>query len=153
MFSIIATYHFLFHLYVWWCPWTISKFLQCFLKLVFFWYIFRKTFNFNKVFSFSKANVFIAWHLSKIYLRSQRKAWFYLAQNFIFRFKNIRFFIQKKRGVPWKQLFLNFLFFLKSTCLLLATFLKFILKQKEKCGFILKKELFLENSCSWISKI
>ena len=36
MFSIIATYHFLFHLYVWWCPWTISKFLQCFLKLVFF---------------------------------------------------------------------------------------------------------------------
>ena len=109
-----------------------------FLSLI-FWYIFRKTFNFNKVFSFSKANVFIAWHLSKIYLRSQRKAWFYLAQNFIFRFKNIRFFIQKKRGVPWKQLFLNFLFFLKSTCLLLATFLKLILKQKKKCGFIWPK--------------
>ena len=56
-----------------------------------------------------------------------------------FSFQKHPIFIQKKRGVPWKQLFLNFLFFLKSTCLLLATFLKLILKQKKKCGFICPK--------------
>ena len=58
--------------------------------------------------------------------------------------------------------------FLLSACLLLAIFLKFFFNQKEKRGFIWsktfdflfqepsyyysEKKLFLESSCSWISK-
>ena len=73
-----------------------------------FQYIFRITFTSNKVFYFSQVNVFIACHLSQIFPKSDRRAWFYLVQNF-------RFFISKT---------FDFLFS--------------------------KKEVFLENSYSWI---
>ena len=53
-----------------------------------FRYIFRIIFASNKVFYFSPVKVFISCHLFKIYLLSERKAWFYLAQN-------IRFFVLK----------------------------------------------------------
>ena len=59
-----------------------------------FQYIFRIIFTSDKVFYFSQINTFIACLLSKIYLQSERKAWFYLAQNLrFFYFKYILFFI------------------------------------------------------------
>ena len=51
-------------------------------------HIFKIAFTSNKIFFFSQVNVFMACHLSKIDLQSERKAWFYLAQN-------MRFFISK----------------------------------------------------------
>ena len=53
-----------------------------------FRYIVRIIFASNKVFYFSPVKVFISCHLFKIYLLSERKVWFYLAQN-------IRFFVLK----------------------------------------------------------
>ena len=57
----------------------------------------------------------------------------------IFCFKNIRFFIQKKRGVSRKIAGPEFSTFLKSSCLLLAKFVKVIFNQKEKRGFVWPK--------------
>ena len=55
-----------------------------------------------KVFYFSQVNVFIiAYHLCKIYLQSERKAWIYLSQNF-------RIFIQKKKSCALKVAVLEF---------------------------------------------
>ena len=70
-----------------------------------FRYIFRIIFASNKVFYFSPVKVFISCHLFKIYLLSERKAWFYLAQN-------IRFFVLKHSNfysgfAPLKPPFLN----------------------------------------------
>ena len=63
------------------------KVLTVFPKISFlsfiFWYIFRIVTS-NKVFYFSKVNVFIACYFSKIYLPSERKAWFYFTKNFQF---------------------------------------------------------------------
>ena len=143
MFSINVTCHLSFPFVCLMMPMNDFKVLTMFSKISFlfliFWYIFRKTFNLNKVFSFSKANMFTACHLSKIYLRSQRKSWFYLAQNLIFRFKNIRFLFRKKEVFLENSTSWIFYFFSSQTCLLLATFLKLILKQKKKCGFIWPK--------------
>ena len=81
------------------------------------------TFTSNKVFYFSQINVFIAFRLSKIYLQSERKAWFCLAKNFrFFILKNIRFFIQKKEALLEKRYSWDFQ--------------RFIFSQKEKHGFI-----------------
>ena len=52
------------------------------------------------MFYFSQINVFTACNLSKIYLQSETKAWFDLAQHSNFN--------QKIRVVPWKQLLLIF---------------------------------------------
>ena len=64
------------------------KVLTVFPKISFlsfiFRYIFRITVTSNKVFYFSKVNVFIACYFSKIYLPSERKAWFYFTKNFQF---------------------------------------------------------------------
>ena len=55
-----------------------------------------------KVLYFSQVNVFIiAYHLCKIYLQSERKAWIYLLQNFRFSvLKTFEFLFRKKRVVP-----------------------------------------------------
>ena len=71
-----------------------------------FRYIVRIIFASNKVFYFSPVKVFISCHLFKIYLLSERKAWFYLAQN-------IRFFVLKTfqflfRIRPFKAAVLEF---------------------------------------------
>ena len=71
-----------------------------------FRYIFRIIFASNKVFYFSPVKVFISCHLFKIYLLSERKTWFYLAQN-------IRFFVLKTfqflfRIRPFKAAVLEF---------------------------------------------
>ena len=73
------------------------------------------SFTSNKVFYFSHVNVFIACHLSKIYLQSERKAWFYLVQN-------VRFSVSK----TFEYLFRKKELFLKSSCFLLFrnTYLK-----------------------------
>ena len=117
------------------------KFLTRVSKISFFPFIFRciqGNICFQKVFYFSRVSVFIVCHLSKIYLQSERKAWFYLAQNFRFFISKILILFRKKRcslkiAVP------EFSIFLKSTCLLLVIFLKFIFNQKEKCCFIWPK--------------
>ena len=116
------------------------------------------------IFYVSQVNMFLACHLSKIYLQSERKMWFYLDQNILLH----RFLFRKKR-YSLKIVVPEFSIFLKTTCFLYAIFLKFIFSQKENRGylaqnirffyfkyirtFIQKKKLLLENSCSWISKI
>ena len=73
------------------CPSAILKFLQDFLKLAFFPLstdISSGQYLLLKVFYFSQTIVFIACHLSKIYLQAEREAWFYLAYN-------VRYFISK----------------------------------------------------------
>ena len=56
-----------------------------------FWYIFRITSIFNKVFYFVQVNILFACQLSKIYLRSEWKVGFYLARNiWFFFFQNWR---------------------------------------------------------------
>ena len=73
------------------------------------------------IFYFSQIKVFIACHISKMYLQLGRKAWFYLAQNYrFFILKRLDFLFRKK--CPLKILFLKFLFFLKTKCLLFAIF-------------------------------
>ena len=173
MFSIIVTCHLSFPFVCLMMPMNDFKVLTMFSKISFlsliFWYIFRKTFNLNKVFSFSKANMFTACHLSKIYLRSQRKSWFYLAQNLIFRFKNIRFLFRKKEVFLENSSSWIFYFFWSQRVYCLPPFENLYWNRRKSVAlfgpkrsmfhlkniwiFILKKELFLENSCSWISKI
>ena len=49
------------------------------------------------IFYFSQVKVFLACHISKIFLQSERKAWFYLAQNFrVFISKTFKFLFRKK---------------------------------------------------------
>ena len=67
----------------------LTRFSEISLLSFSFRHIFRIEFTSNKFFCFSQINMFIACHLSEIYLQSERKAWFYLTQN-------IRLFIQKK---------------------------------------------------------
>ena len=56
--------------------------------------------NVNEVIniSTSQVDVFIACHLSKIYLQSERKAWFYLVRNVQFPSKPSNFYSEKKRN-------------------------------------------------------
>ena len=61
-----------------------------------FQYIFRKAFPSNKVFHFSQVNVFIACHLSKIDIQSERRALFYFPQN-------IRFFVSKTSNFLFRK--------------------------------------------------
>ena len=64
------------------CSSTILNFLQGFLKLTLFPLsvaISSGQYLLLKIFYFYQVNVFIACRLSKIYLPSERKAWFYLA--------------------------------------------------------------------------
>ena len=80
-------------------PISDFKVAQDYLKLTFFPFsfdIFRITFTSNKVVYFSQVNVFIACHLSKIYLQSESKGWSYLTKNF-------QFFILKKFEFLFKK--------------------------------------------------
>ena len=61
-----------------------------------FQYIFRKAFPSNKVFHFSQVNVFIACHLSKIDIQSERRVLFYFPQN-------IRFFVSKTSNFLFRK--------------------------------------------------
>ena len=65
-------------------------------------------FTSNKVFYFSQIIVFMAYYLSKIYPQSERKMWFYLAQNFRFFISKAFEFLFKKGVISSKQLLLNF---------------------------------------------
>ena len=67
----------------------LTRFSEIGLLSFSFRHIFRIEFTSKKFFCISQINMFIACHLSKIYLQSERKAWFYFTQN-------IRLFIQKK---------------------------------------------------------
>ena len=71
-----------------------------------FRYIVRIIFASNKVFYFSPVKVFISCHLFKIYLLSERKAWFYLAQNIpFFVLKTFQFLFRIR---PFKAAVLEF---------------------------------------------
>ena len=140
--------HLLFPLYVR-CPSAILIFLQDFLRLAFLpfilRYILRITFTSNKVFYFSQVSV-IACHLPKIQLKLERKAWFYLAQNFRFFISKTFDILFRKKDVSWNNCSWIFYCF---TFLLLAIFLKIIFNQKEKHGFIWSKTfnfLFIKHS-------
>ena len=90
----------------------------------------------KKIFYFSQFKLVIACHLSKICLQSERKAWFYLAQNpRSFISKRFDFLFRKKR-CSFKIAVPKFSVFLNSLCLLLAIFRKYIFNQKGKRGFI-----------------
>ena len=124
------------------------------------------TFTSNKVFYFSQINVFIAFRLSKIYLQSERKAWFCLAKNFrFFILKNIRFFIQKKEALLEKSY--SWIFYFRQVNLFIACHLsKIYLQSERKAWFYLpntfdflfqndstissEKRVVSSNSCSWI---
>ena len=150
------------------------KVLTIFLKISFlsfiFRYIFRITFTSNKAFYFSKVSVFIACHFSKIYLPSDRKAWFYFTQNFqFFGSKTFEFlFINKETFLENSS---SWSFYLSQVTVFTACHLSKIELQTEgkawlymaksfQCYvskafqfFFGKKDYSLESSCSWISKI
>ena len=110
------------------------KFLTRISKISFFPFIFRclqGNICFQKVFYFSRVNVYIVCYLSKIYLQSERKAFRFFISKILILFRIKR--CSLKIAVP------EFSIFLKSTCLLLVILLKFIFNQKEKCCFIWPK--------------
>ena len=106
-------------------------------------------FTSNKVFFFCQINLFIASYLCFIWART-----------FDFLSKRFDFLFRKRRCSLTKIVFLNkkggpeFSIFLKSLCLLLAIFVKFIFDQKGKRGnfpFFISKTfafLFRKKSCS-----
>ena len=68
----------------------ILKFIQGWRKLAVFPLLLAK-------FCFSQVNVFIACRLSKIYLQSETKVWFYLVQNVRFSvLKTVEFLFRRK---------------------------------------------------------
>ena len=110
------------------------------------------------IFYFSQIKVFIACHISKMYLQLGRKAWFYLAQNYrFFILKRLDFLFRKKCplkiAVPEVSIFSQDKVFIvchlwirrKTVVLFGPTFLFFYLKNIR--GFI-QKELSLESSWS-----
>ena len=126
--SAIVKYHSFFPLHLR-CLSTILKFLQRFSEINFlsfiFGYTFRIIFASNKVFYFSQIK--------------ERKIWFYLNQNIRFFISKTLNFLFRKKRCCLKRAIPEFPIFPKSTCLLLAIFLKFIFNQKGKRGFIWSK--------------
>ena len=148
----------------------IWKFLQYFLKLAFFRLSFDISSELLTKFSiFLKSTCLLLVISLKFIFRQKEKHGFILPKTFNFLVqKHSNFYLLIKR-CSLKIALPEVSICLKSPCLLLAIFLKLIFKQKEKRGFIWpkvfnvmfqkhfnfsrKKELFLESSCSWISKI
>ena len=126
----------LFLLYVR-CPSTILKFLKdseiSFLSFI-FRYIFRETFTSNKILFYFQENVFIACHLSKICLQSERTAWFCLSQNFKFFIFN---FLSRTIRCSWIFCFSPMNVF--SGCHLF----KILLQSKRKAWFYLAQNIRL----------
>ena len=75
---------------------VLTRFSEITFLYLIFRYIFPVTFTSNKVFGLSQFNLFIACHLSKRYLQSERKVWFDLTQNFRFFISRIFALLSRK---------------------------------------------------------
>ena len=75
---------------------VLTRFSEITFLYLIFRYIFPVTFTSNKVFGLSQFDLFIACHLSKRYLQSERKVWFDLTQNFRFFISRIFALLSRK---------------------------------------------------------
>ena len=164
---------FLFHLYVWWCPWTISKFLQCFLKLVFFPLSFDissgKHLILTKFSLFLKPTCLLLGIFLKFIFDHKEKHGFIWHKTSFFVSKTSDFLFRKKEVFLENSSCWIFYFFWSQRVYCLPPFENLYWNRRKSVALfgpkrsmfhlkniwilILKKELFLENSCSWISKI
>ena len=79
---------------------VLTRFIEITSLPLIFRYVFSITFPSNKVFYFSQ--VFIACHLSKIYLHSEKKRGFICPKTVDFLFQKHSNFYPEKIGVPCK---------------------------------------------------
>ena len=78
---------------------VLTRFSEISSPSFIFRYIFRITFTSNKVFYFSQVSVFVAYHLSRIYLQSEKKGGFIWPKTFNFLFQKHSNFYSEKRVV------------------------------------------------------